>query len=156
MNTRAFVSILILVLAVLIIAGSCATSKKSYISTDTILNELTGIWYNEEYEPSTVERIPQVTVFSDGSIEFYKEHAVLTTPTIHTGNFISIEEAWSDSKGNIWYQARVFRSNLEQTVNQFGKISNSGKIWETVWSSNDFPNKIETENFNYLIYYRQE
>ena len=82
MKSRMLISILILVLAVLIAVGSCATSKKSYISEDNLYKELTGIWNNEEYEPARVQKMPQVTVHSDGSLQLYKEHPVLTTPTI--------------------------------------------------------------------------
>ena len=49
-QTRAFVSILILVLAVLIIVGSCATKKKA-ISEEDFLEAFSGIWINTDYEP---------------------------------------------------------------------------------------------------------
>ena len=45
MKTRRLVSILILVMAVLFIAGSCATGKKA----EKGVNELYGTWENEEY-----------------------------------------------------------------------------------------------------------
>jgi hypothetical protein len=99
--------------------------------------------------------MPQVTVYSDGSFEWYKEFAETTAPTIQTGQFISIKEPWTDSKGNIWYQARFLQIGYEQMFYAIGKISDSGKVWEYVWSSTDYPDEIDSENFNYRIRYRQ-
>jgi hypothetical protein len=156
MKTRQFILILILILAVLITVGSCATSKKSYISEDNLINELTGIWYNEEYEPPTVEKWPQVTVHSDGSFEFYKEYAELTTPARVSGHFISIKEAWTDSKGNIWYQAKAYDAGKGTTFYEIGKISDTGKVWESVLSHFEYPDKLDSESLNYYIRYRPE
>ena len=156
MKTRRLVSILIVVLAVLIIAGSCATSKKVYISEDNLYAELTGIWNNEEYERPTVENMPQVTVHSDGSFEEYKEFPEMTTPTRKSGRFITIKEAWTDSKGNTWYQAQTFEDAEDQMFYEIGKISDSGNVWEAVWSTFDYPDEIDSEHFNYSIRYRQE
>ncbi len=47
MKTKTLVSILILVLAVLIIAGSCATGKKAYVAKED--EELFGTWINPDY-----------------------------------------------------------------------------------------------------------
>ena len=155
MKARVLISILVFVLAVLSIAGSCATSKKSYISADNILKQLTGTWNNEEYEPPEVEIMPQVTVHSDGSYELYKEYAVLTTPAILPGQFISIKEAWTDSKGNIWYQAKAYDIANDITFYEIGKISDAGKVWETVFSNFEYPDKLDSKSLNYRIRYRQ-
>jgi hypothetical protein len=48
MKTRMFVSILILVLAVLIIIGSCATGKKM-ITVDDAMKRFEGVYVNTEY-----------------------------------------------------------------------------------------------------------
>jgi hypothetical protein len=145
----------ILVLAVLIITGSCATRKKSYVSVDEVFNELTGTWYNEEYENPTLEARPKVIVHSGGSYDLYKEYAETTAPSHNTGRFVVIKEAWTDLKGNIWYQARIAEDWTDQLLFETGKISDSGNVWEYVWSSTDFPDKIDSENPNNRIYYRQ-
>ena len=48
MKTRMFVSVLILVLAVLIIAGSCATRRKA-ISDEDFMEAWSGTWINTDY-----------------------------------------------------------------------------------------------------------
>ena len=154
MKTRMFVSIFILVLAVLIIAGSCATGKKTYVSSDYVLKELTGTWYNEEYENPSAAFFPKLIVHSDGSFEFFKEYAETTESSHYNGEYISINEAWTDSKGNIWYQSKVKISWSSQSVYQIDKISNAGEVLELVWSTIEFPAEIDSENPNYSIYYR--
>jgi hypothetical protein len=156
MKTKAFVSILFLVFAVMVIAGSCATGKKTYISEENLYKELAGTWINEEYEPTTVQKSPQVTVYSDGSYETYKMHSEMTAPLQSFGHYISIKKAWIDSKGKIWYQGKGYFKSTKQTFYDIGKISDSGKVWEYVYSTVDYPDEMDSENFNYRIYYRQE
>ena len=47
MKTRMLVSIVILVLTVMFIAGSCATEKKAYVATED--EEIYGTWVNPDY-----------------------------------------------------------------------------------------------------------
>ena len=51
MKTRSLVAILILVLAVLIIAGSCTTRRKA-ISDEDFMEALSGTWVNTDYSKS--------------------------------------------------------------------------------------------------------
>jgi hypothetical protein len=156
MKTRTSVLIVILVLAVLIVADSCATGKKSYVTKDDVFNELSGTWYNEEYEKPTKDAMPKVIVHSDGSFDEYKEFAETTAPRHNTGQSVSIKEAWTDSKGNTWYQARFIISWANQELFETGKVSDSGNVWESVYSSVDYPAGVNSEHFNYEIHYRQE
>ena len=156
MKTRKLVTILIFILAVLITAGSCATNKKTYVSSDYVLKELTGTWYNEEYENPTLMAWPKLIVHSDGSFEIFKEYAETTAPSRTIGKYISINEAWTDSKGNIWYPAKCKVDWTAQLLYEIGKICNAGEVLELVWSSIEFPAEIDSENLNYRIRYRQE
>ncbi len=155
MKTRMFVSILIFVLAILIVAVSCATGKKTYVSSDYVLKELTGTWYNEEYEDPSSIAFPMLVIHSDGSFEISKEYSETTAPSRNIGKYISINEAWTDSKGNIWYQAKFKADWTTQPWYEIGRISNEGEVWELVLSSTDFPPEIDSENLNYRIRYRQ-
>ena len=57
MKTKTFVSILILVLAVMIVAGSCATKKEVVAEKDFYVpkfdEEIHGTWINEEYDSTS-------------------------------------------------------------------------------------------------------
>ena len=52
MKTRMYVAIFVFMIAVLIIAGSCATQKQAYIPKTN--EELYGTWVNTDYD--TVEQ----------------------------------------------------------------------------------------------------
>jgi hypothetical protein len=81
---------------------------------------------------------------------------VLTTPAQVPGHFISIKEAWTDSKGNIWYQAKAYDAGKGTMFYEIGKISDAGKVWESVFSNFEYPDKLDSKSLNYLIRYRQE
>ena len=49
MKTRALISILIFVIVVLIIVGSCATGKKASVTERDLFKELSGTWVNTDY-----------------------------------------------------------------------------------------------------------
>ena len=66
MKTRNLVSILILVLAVMVIAGSCATMK----SPDKMVYErFCGTWVNTEYEGKEYPAVKEI-YNPDGTIAF--------------------------------------------------------------------------------------
>jgi hypothetical protein len=156
MKTRALILILILILTVLIFSESCATSKKAYVSSEYVLKELTGTWYNEEYENPTITAWPKYIVRSDGSFEECKEFSGSTEPNCRPGKYISIDKAWTDLKGNIWYEAKYKFDWMDQEFcYEIGKISNEGKVVESVWSFIELPTEVDSENINYEIYYRQ-
>jgi hypothetical protein len=144
---------LILVIAVLIIAGSCATFNKTYVSSDYVLKELSGTWVNEEYENTIYH--PKVTVNSDGTWHSYKEWDETTMTSHNTGEFVEFNEQWTDSEGNIWYKARFSEKGVITIYYDLSKISNLGEVWETVWSAFEYPNEIDTESPNYRIRYRK-
>ena len=148
MKARTFVSILILVLAVLIIAGSCATEKITYISKEY---EIYGTWVNTDYDDTN--RYSKVVVYPNGIIHYYRKN---------TDTVVSIEEEfviankWIDSKGNIYYTTRNFAEIYPGWTFSLYKINNSGKNLEYDWSFNDYPKEIDPQKSGeYHIYYRQ-
>ena len=151
-----FVSILILVLAVLIIAGSCATEKKAYVAKAN--EELYGNWVNSEYNEST-HRARHI-INADGTIQLY---TIDNSTRVNMENKYIITDKWYDSAGNIWYKAIITEraSSAVKTTNPIytlAKISNAGKILETVKSGYDYPTELDPDTllYNYEILYRQE
>ncbi len=156
MKARTIVSILILVLAVLNIAGSCATEKKAYIAKEN--EELYGNWFNSEYNNSS-HRARHI-INADGTIQLYTTDN--STRVFGESKYI-ITDKWSDSVGNIWYKAiiteRVFKSvKTTEPMYVLAKISNSGKTLETVKSGIDYPTELNPDVLIYFyeILYRQE
>jgi hypothetical protein len=156
MKTRTFVSILVVALVILIIAGSCATKKKTYISSDLVLKELVGTWYNEEYENPSVEPAPKVIVNTNGTLDFFKEFAETSMITHIEAELVEFNDQWTDAKGSVWYEAQFFIETFNYTYYEFGKIGDEGQVWTLVWSNTEYPTDIDKESLNYRIYYRKE
>ncbi len=130
MKSRTLISVVILIMVVLIIAGSCATGKK-IISVDDAMKQFEGVYVNTEYSGQDV---------------------------YHPQKFV-ITNKWIDSTGNIWYT--LIRDAGEIAGQDYGlcKISDSGKTWEYIFASEDYPiEEWESDKFeyNYRIRYRQE
>ena len=150
MKTRTYVSFLILVLAVLIIVESCATSKKAYIPQDN--EELYGTWVNPEYnEP--LNRAAKVIMYSDGTMKGYFTESDEIRLWV---SLYKLTSKWSDDEGNIWYRLIYWYEGLQERFYMIVKLSDSGNMWESVYSSEDYPKKVDKSNLNYRIRYRQE
>ena len=90
MKTRKIVSILILVLAVLIIVGSCATKRK-VVSEEDFLEAWSGTWINTDYGGGS---LPQKKInYPDGTCEMFGQ---LTSTTVGYKEKITILEQWVD------------------------------------------------------------
>jgi hypothetical protein len=137
MKTRTLVSIFILVLVVVIIAGSCATQKKAsyekgfYIPTrDEVIH---GIWINMDYSGDSAQA-QKIVMSHWGHYEIYTLVKNLTAN--YTGTFILVDK-WIDPEGNTWYKDYV--RNASHVMFELDKISNNGTIWEYVYYSQAHP-----------------
>jgi hypothetical protein len=148
MKTKTFVSILILVLAVLIVVGSCATRKKA-ISIEEASKIRSGIWVNELYTD------PLVVQYPDGRYELYYD---LQQERLCLSGISEIYESWRDSDGVLWYRAH-YQESTGQEGYVLGKISNSDNTWEFIVTTDNLMIeewKIGKVGYNHIIYYRQE
>jgi hypothetical protein len=151
MKTRMLVSILILVLAVLIIAGSCVTRRKA-IAEEDFFEAWSGTWINTDLKADQ-----KIIIHPDGTREFFR---ILTSTTVGHKEKIIILDKWLDSKGDIWYRGhREMLPPYNEKGYEMGKINDSGNTWELIWSfGEDYPiEEWEPDRFeyNYRIYYRQ-
>jgi hypothetical protein len=155
MKTRTLLSTLIFVLAVMVIAGSCATQKKAsyekgfYIPTrDDVIH---GIWINMDYSGDAFQA-QKIVMSHWGYYEIYPLVENLTASS--TGTFILVDK-WIDTEGNTWYKDYV--RNASRVMFELDKISNNGTIWEYVYYSQAFPTEeqMNPDGPNYHIYYRQ-
>ena len=157
MKTRTFVSTLILVLAVLIVVGSCATKKEVVTEKEFYVpkfdEEIHGTWMNEEYDSAAYPG--KIRMHNWG---YYEHITPSDSEVVQFKGTIVIVDKWTDSEGNIWYKTML--RAYGGTVNWFhlDKISNNGNIWEFVRTTVDFPTESDMHpDFQlYHIYYRQE
>lgn len=148
MKTRMFVSILILVLAVLILAGGCATRKKA-VSIEEASEIRSRIWVDEH------NRVEKLAVqFPDGR---YEEYYDLQQERLLDTGISNIYESWRDSEGVLWYRAH-YQDSVGREGYMLVKISNSDNTFE--WIQTEKNKMIEewkypVVGYAYYIYYRQ-
>ena len=158
MKTRALVSILILALAVVIIAGSCATEKKAYVAKEN--EELYGTWINEDYNNTTgiIRHYAKEIRNPDGTFALYLNE--FDTKPYMIGKSI-ITDSWTDSEGNIWFKEEyyigAYFEGKKVSEYRLTKISNSGRTLEGVDNAAiaGYPTEIDPTNSWYHILYRQ-
>ena len=150
MKTRTFVSILILVLIVLIIAGSCATMK----SPDKMVYErFCGTWVNTEYEGKEWPRVKLIFT-PDGTITFY---SVLHDTSTYHGLSYTVEKRWTDSEDNSWYHI-IVKGPKDPRATEYLllKLEKYNTILEYNYSGTKYPDAIDPKDWHsdYRIYYR--
>jgi beta-lactamase regulating signal transducer with metallopeptidase domain len=133
-RTKDFILIALLISAFIALLGSCATTKKA-ISTEDLLNALSGTWVNAEYEYKGDSGPHQkIVIYPDGKYEFY---GLVSHDTPGGKGTFSIMDRWTDSKGTIWYRCRGRDLCLKGTFYEVGKISDSGKYREIIVSASE-------------------
>ena len=151
MKTRTFVSIMILVLAVLIISEGYATEKKV---TKRDYRFFAGTWINEDYNSHAFPA--RWELYRDGSWDGYNR--ISDTGKKYTGHY-EIVDKWTDSEGNIWYKTHVWYGPIDEvhiSAYEIDKFSESGKVWEYISDKFEFPTEIAESDYRYHIYYRQD
>jgi len=158
MKTRTLVSILILVLAVLIIAGSCATGKKM-ITVDDAMKKFEGVYVNTEYSGQKPTQPQKFVITSDGRMEDWS-HATNEYPS-YKGTY-TVAESWMDSKGNMYCKVDLNYGGAR--TQELWKLDESGNTLEVNYkykygSGGEYPIKIDPDvesPLYYCIWYRQE
>lgn len=156
--------ILILVIAVLIITGSCATGKK-IISTNKAMRQFEGVYVNTEYSGYADLHPQKRIISSDGKMEIYTKVS-RGSPTFKAEYMI--EESWSDSTGIIYSTVIVKWTPTSNTSRELWKLNKKRNTFEVNFNlysiyedvSQKYPNKIDpnSETFPksiYSIWYRQ-
>ena len=139
MNARMLILVIILLLLFsLSFAGDKITIEDTY-----------GTWINSDY--NEVYKPAKSIYHSDGTYELYSK-VTDTKPAVTGKN--TITDSWYDKEGNLLIK------NIWVEVGSTGygiiKCSDSGKVWEHVEISGDFPTEMDENHTQYHIYYRQE
>jgi hypothetical protein len=150
MKARTFVSIFILVLAVMIIVSSCATMK----SPDSMTYErFCGTWVNTEYDGKVDPPVKQI-FNPDGTMTYYSQ--LHNTATYGRVSY-TVEKRWTDSEGNSWYHVKeTWPIETTGTGYLLVKLERYNTILEYNYSGTDYPTEIgpTVKYSDYRIYYR--
>jgi hypothetical protein len=150
MKTRIFVSLLILVLAVLIISEGFATEKKI---TKRDYRFISGTWINEEY--NSRYKYAKLVMHTDGTWDGYNRTS--DTELWSYGYYVIVDK-WTDSEGKSWYKMHVWEGDMFEGhpgAYEINNFSESGKVWESISDRFAFPTEIDKSHSKYYILYRQ-
>ena len=142
MKSRTLISILILVLAVLIVIGSCATGKKAVKAP---IEPFYGTWANSDY--NTVGANARKIFRPDGT---YTDYSHTGTEIPEVESTYTIIKSWMDSDGKKYYKVETFFEKYS-----LYRLDETDSVLEYVWSNIDYPSEIDPNHYNYRIYYRQ-
>ena len=161
MKTRKLILILICFLSLLIITEGCVTERKAYLTANIFLRILSGTWINKDYNENPL-KYAKIVIYPDGRYEdfhyvFY--HNTYDYKSYWGGKFITLEgktiDPWTDSKGNIWYRAKIRVSRVIGTYYLLGKVNSTVTVLEFDLSAVKYPTEIDKNSYWYRIYYRQ-
>ena len=150
MKTRTFVSILILVLAVFIIVGSCAT-RKIAISDEELTKAYIGTWIHQG--------APYYQKFEFIPDRKWQEYVLVDSERISEYGELTIIDQWKDKDGNIFFESKFKCLHCGVYGSLMVKTNNSENTLEMLIAYRDY--RVETWDpdrfeYNYRIYYRQE
>ena len=152
MKTSLFISTMIIVITVLIIAGSFATGQDAYMVKED--EELFGTWINTEYDETLL--MSKVVIEPDGSWDEYK---MSSGDEKYFKCEYTVKEKWTDSDGNTLYKI-IIKSIGSDYVPYYviSKINKTGDVYEDLVSNLDMPEEFDPDDMllHYRIYYRQK
>ncbi len=141
MKTRTFVSILILISAVLIIAGSCAATKKS-ITEEELIEKFTGVYVSTDYDGSNKFHSQKFEITSEKHWGFYLK---IADPFACGAGYFEVVNNWVDRKGNTYCQAKMYFGPTVSRIWALWRLDKSGEVLEqTFWygGKEKYPEKI--------------
>ena len=152
MKARTVVSILILLLVIMIVAGSCATDKLTTKQSEILY----GTWINEDY--NGMHEYSAKLIFEPDST-LYMYYDMSNPKPSFEGRFV-ITQKWTDSEGYSWYKVEgYFGFHYEgKKANEYWliRIAKSGTNMEWSYTKDDYPNEINLNRGHYRVLYRQE
>jgi beta-lactamase regulating signal transducer with metallopeptidase domain len=161
MKTTKLALVCTLVVAAIVIIGSCASSRKTIAEKDFI-TAWSGTWVNEELFGTHL--YPQILInHPDGTMEFFQRpenmESGLKDMRIRNFGIASITDRWTDREGRIWYAAATKPKWEGVTVlSYYGFIHESGDVLEILEAmSNVVIDEWDPDNnaWYHRVYYRQ-
>lgn len=128
------------------------------ISVSECMKLACGTWVNNEYR--NLSEWGKIIQHDNGRRDDYFE-ATDTEAAKGGGGDIVINKAWTDEEGNIWFTSSFYSGvgyveGIGPAYLTLNKISESGSVWEFVFSFYSEPTEIDPDAINYRIYSRQE
>jgi beta-lactamase regulating signal transducer with metallopeptidase domain len=155
MKVRNLLLVSTLLLAAIVLIGSCATTKKS-ISDEDFFAVWSGTWVNTKY-PGIIDMPQKVVNHPDGSMEIFNRVNDIQTSIYRPRGKLS--ERWIDSRGKIWFRASYECPDCDAATGYiYGNVSKSEKTLEFLECLGTITiDEWDPDNnlYYYRVYYRQ-
>jgi hypothetical protein len=156
MKTKIIVFVLIFLITVLSYSKSFSADKEKYgFNVSSPNEELYGTWVNPDYIGYGT-KLQKWVYYHWG---YYEGYGRINDTNPYARGTSMIVDKWTDSKGNIWVKEYERETWTLRPIFMLDRISNSGNVFEYVWSQEDFPKEADFESknamYNYCIYKRQ-
>jgi hypothetical protein len=162
MKTTRLVLVCVMVVTVIAVVGSCASTRKT-ITEEDFVTIWSGTWANRGLVGDNF--YPQILInHPDGTMEFFRKPVHMTTGSKEIRKIIwgapSITDMWIDRDGKIWFTAATERTTERGTVmSYYGFIHESGDVLEIIETEGtqvlDEWDPAKWLWYHHRIYYRQ-
>jgi len=122
----------------------------SFAGDKITIEDIYGTWVNADYNEKGQMAI--VVINHDGTLLGYDKE---TSTEYYFKNDFTITDNWHDPEGNLWIKHIWVNNEENESGYALHKLSNSGKVKETIWSQIDYPDEISPIAGTYEIHYRQ-
>jgi hypothetical protein len=141
MKTKTLILVVVLFFAVSLL----------FAEDEISVNDIYGTWVNADYNQKS--QYAKWINLPDGTYEVYNK--IMGSEKDSSGKQ-TITDSWYDEEGNLWIQCIYERETDDTVAYVVYKLSDSGKIRETVWSKVDYPEEMSPIGGEYSLHYRQE
>jgi hypothetical protein len=147
MNNRVIFLLNVVIVIVPILLG--AGSKK-----EASLEDFYGEWVTIDYSKATPSKPAKVICSVEGVITEYP--SILSSKPSNSATF-SVVDSWVDLQGNLYLKVNCnyAESGSAHSTFDLWKLDSSGSVWEFNRRLTDFPEKIDPNDPNYMIFNRQ-
>ena len=130
----------------------CVAVSLSFAVDKISIDDVFGTWVNSDYNDELWKAGKKVTNPDGTDLAYGKETD--TEPAWKTE--FTIIDSWHDKEGNLFVKGTFVIKEENKSGYYLDKLSNAGKVKETVWSQADYPDEVSPIGGIYEIYYRQE
>jgi hypothetical protein len=108
-----------------------------------------GTWINTEYD-KIIKNSARVIIKSDGTAEYYW---FISDKTPHVSASYSVTDSWKDTEGNTYFNIyeEAKHQGWSPIYYTLWKLSVTGEILETEFTTWDYPTELDTNSYYYRI-----
>ena len=147
MSNKKLIVVMVSVAVILMVYGSCSTTKKSY-PKEALMELITGEWTNTEYN-MTDKKAANRVIDQDGTLAVYNK---TSDETAGKSGKITITKAWTETEGWLWFKATIRYEGSDTTFYELSKMDLEKMDWTLLWSEDNYPAEWDAVEYPSLFY----